>query len=311
MRLLSVCALATLAATLVSSIPLPPSPSITSSNLDKRDADFESVRTRLIRDHSGKKGDNPEKYFHESVFHPHYDGRFADKPVKYNEKRKHLTALVKTYLSTMNDIGAETWIMHGSLLGWWWNRKIMPWDSDLDVMVSEKSMYHLADYYNMTMHHFKLPGIDKGRDYMLEINPHCRNGSLKDEFNKIDARWIDTETGLFIDITALRRNETAERLGKAGAMMVKDNHHYMFNEIFPLRESTFEDTPVKIPYAYADLLLEEYGPDALTRKDFEHHHFDQERLEWIPTRNPDYVSNRPGFRPVRPVPQRGRLGQSH
>jgi len=161
----------------------------------------------------------------------------------------------------------------------------MPWDSDLDVMVSEKSMYHLADYYNMTMHHFKLPGISTaGRDYMLEINPHCRNGSLKDRFNVIDARWIDTETGLFIDITSLRRNETAQKEGKSGAMMVKDKHHYMLNDIFPLRESLFEDTPVKIPYAYADLLLEEYGPDALTLKDFEHHHFDQERLEWIPTR---------------------------
>lgn len=217
-------------------------------------------------------------------FHPHYDGRFADKPVKYSEKRLHLTALVKTYLSTMNDIGAETWIMHGSLLGWWWNRKIMPWDTDLDVMMSEKSMFHLANYYNMTIHHFKLPDSGEGRDYMLEVNPHCRNGSLSDSLNKIDARWIDMETGLFIDITSLRRNGTAEAEGKAGAMMSKDNHHYMHDDIYPLRETMFEDTPAKVPYAYSDLLLEEYGPDALTLKDFQNHHFDQERMEWIPLR---------------------------
>lgn len=24
----------------------------------------------------------------------------------------------------MNDLGVETWIMHGSLLGWWWNQKV-------------------------------------------------------------------------------------------------------------------------------------------------------------------------------------------
>ena len=36
--------------------------------------------------------------------------------------------------------------MHGTLLGWYWNRKVMPWDSDLDVMVSEKSLHFLASY---------------------------------------------------------------------------------------------------------------------------------------------------------------------
>ena len=184
----------------------------------------------------------------------------------------------------MNDIGAETWIMHGSLLGWWWNRKILPWDSDLDVMVSEKSMYHLASFYNMTMHHFKLPGIADGRDYMLEINPHCRNGSLADKFNRIDARWVDTDTGLFIDITTLRHNETAEAEGKKGAMMVKDKHHYLLDDIYPLRESVFENMPVKIPYAYSDLLVEEYGPYSISSSDFEHHHFDPESMLWIPTR---------------------------
>lgn len=35
--------------------------------LRKRDADFESVRTRLMKDHSGKGGDPKAKYFHEST----------------------------------------------------------------------------------------------------------------------------------------------------------------------------------------------------------------------------------------------------
>ncbi|KAK4969845.1 mannosyltransferase [Elasticomyces elasticus] len=250
----------------------------------RRDADFNSVRTRLFDDHSGRKGDPKDKYFHESIFHPHYDGRFADKPLPSDERRAYLVALVHTYLSTMNDIGAETWIMHGTLLGWWWNRKIMPWDSDVDVQMSEKSMHHLADFYNMTIHHYKLPGLSKGRDYMLEVNPHYTNGSTEDSLNMIDARWVDTESGLFIDITTLRRNETAEAEGKKGAMMCKDMHHYMFDDIFPLRESVFENTAVKIPYAYSELLAEEYGPASLVSTDFENHRFDQEKMEWIPLR---------------------------
>ena len=39
----------------------------TSAPLQKRDAAFESVRTRLSRDHSGKAGDPKDKYFHEST----------------------------------------------------------------------------------------------------------------------------------------------------------------------------------------------------------------------------------------------------
>jgi hypothetical protein len=40
------------------------------------------------------------------------------------ERLDHLTALMQTFLSTMADIGAETWIIHGTLLGWWWNQKV-------------------------------------------------------------------------------------------------------------------------------------------------------------------------------------------
>jgi hypothetical protein len=37
--------------------------SLWSSSLVQADADFESVRTRLLKDHSGKPGDPPQKYF--------------------------------------------------------------------------------------------------------------------------------------------------------------------------------------------------------------------------------------------------------
>ena len=66
MRPLSaLAALASLACVSVCSSPVPPR---STSALEPRDADFESVRTRLTRDHSGRKGDSPEKYFHESVY---------------------------------------------------------------------------------------------------------------------------------------------------------------------------------------------------------------------------------------------------
>lgn len=57
-------------------------------------------------------------------FHAHYDGRFGNTVLKNDEQVSHLSALMQSYLSTMADLGAETWIMHGTLLGWWWNQKV-------------------------------------------------------------------------------------------------------------------------------------------------------------------------------------------
>ena len=88
-------------------------------------------------------------------------------------------------------------------------------------------MHFLASYYNMTVHHYKLPHISQERDYMLEINPLYVETTEADKLNVIDARWIDTETGLFIDITTLRRDEPRILNGVEGALMVKDRHHYL------------------------------------------------------------------------------------
>lgn len=49
---------------------------------------------------------------------------FAEDQLPYSKKKERLSLLVETYLKTMRDIGVETWIMHGTLLGWWWNKKV-------------------------------------------------------------------------------------------------------------------------------------------------------------------------------------------
>lgn len=187
----------------------------------------------------------------------------------------------------MHDLGIETWLAHGTLLGWYWNRKIMPWDDDIDMQISEKSMHHLANYYNMTVHHFKIPGAhdddnDQGRDFMLEINPRWEIVSPSDETNRIDGRWIDMTSGLYIDITTLHHNETAQAEGIEGAMMCKDLHNYMYDDIFPLRETTFEGAAARVPFAYADILTEEYEAESLSQTEFHEHKFDSVLQEWIP-----------------------------
>lgn len=276
---------------------------ILSTNLTttNADADFLDVRTSLNNDRSGKGGDPKDKYFHESTFHPHYDGRFAQQEVDKEERLPHLTALMQTFLSTMTDIGAETWIMHGTLLGWWWNQKILPWDSDIDVQVSESTISFLAKYYNMTEFHYLLPGVKKGRTYLLEINPHYIIRDQRDTLNVIDARWIDTENGLFIDISTVRPDEARRKEGVEGALMVKDKHRYLERDIFPLRDSYFEGIHVKIPFEYSSLLAEEYGQKALTTTEFEHHKFNDTSKIWEPQRGLKDNRKRPAkLKPAKP-----------
>ncbi|TVY14206.1 Protein MNN4 [Lachnellula arida] len=258
--------------------------------IEKRDADFLSVRTKMHKDMSGRRGDPKDKYFRKSrkLFHPHYDGRFADHQLGYRERKQALSNLIQTYLATMSDIGVETWLMHGTLLGWWWNRKILPWDSDSDVQVSEPSIQYLASYYNMSVFHYKTPRIPEGRDYMLEINPHYANREQTDKLNVIDARWVDTTSGLFIDITTARYNLTHP--SGEGMLSCKDGHEYRDTYIFPLRDTFFEGTPAKIPFAYKEVLEAEYKKKALTLLDYEGHHFDEDKLEWVPV-NKKYIAD--------------------
>jgi len=253
---------------------------ITALAIERKDADFENVRTRKLKDMSGKAGDPREKYFHESVFHPHYDGRFADRVMNYQESKLALQNLIQSYLATFQDLGIETWLMHGSLLGWWWNRKSLPWDSDCDVQITEPSIEYLALYYNMSVFHYRTPRIPEGRDYMLEINPNYKIRDRSDRLNMIDARYIDTASGLFIDITVVRYNESPS--AGPDVLVCKDNHVYNDTDIFPLRDTYFEGVPAKIPFAYKAVLAEEYKEAALTNTAFEHHRFDSDKHEWIP-----------------------------
>jgi hypothetical protein len=50
--------------------------------------------------------------------------RFADQKLGYEDQQRALRDLMRTYLSTFAHIGVDTWLAHGSLLGWWWGKKV-------------------------------------------------------------------------------------------------------------------------------------------------------------------------------------------
>ncbi|KAK4240978.1 LicD family-domain-containing protein [Achaetomium macrosporum] len=187
--------------------------------------------------------------------------RFYRRELTDAERTTALKNLVQTYLVTLNDLGIETWLVHNTLLGWWWGKQILPWVLGISAQLSEPGVFFLAAYYNMSTFHFRGPGIPRERRYLLELSPHARDREQTDGSSAVDARWIDTSSGLFMDVYAVRYNLTHP--GGEGMLSCKDGSKIKDTYLFPLRKTTFEGVPARIPYRYEELLMAEYGKGAL------------------------------------------------
>ncbi|KIX94989.1 uncharacterized protein Z520_09299 [Fonsecaea multimorphosa CBS 102226] len=231
------------------------------------------------------------QYFHEINFEyhthsfgaiSHCDPRFApSEPPGVDETKNSLFALMETYARTMTHLRAETWIAHGTLLGWHWNQKFLPWDNDIDVQMSLETLAAL-DPYNMTEYRYPVAGEDSPRTYLLDINPHYAIASTRDVANKIDGRWIDTTNGKYIDITAVHVSpgKTEHTPFDQGVVFSKDGHRYRREDLFPLQDATFEGIAVKVPHDSVQILAQEYGKKSLTKTRFHWHRFNKVTKLW-------------------------------
>lgn len=67
------------------------------------------------------------KYFHEpggSELGNHYDSRYFNGIQRYEDKQDTQVHMLRAYLLFFQEKGVETWLAHGTLLGWWWNGKV-------------------------------------------------------------------------------------------------------------------------------------------------------------------------------------------
>lgn len=233
---------------------------------------------------------SPEKYFREpggSRDLSHYDARFFSGHVPYGEPRRAvLRALARSYLEAAGAAGVETWLAHGTLLGWWWGGAVMPWDDDLDAQVSSHTLAWMARHLNGTEHAVNVsvplasataaaaaadsggrsrasPLLLQERIYLLDVNPYHAETGPGDAANVIDARWIDTENGMFVDITAVRQRDGD------GLWSCKNHHRYAGRDLWPLRTTEFEGVEAQVPYSVENILRQEYGDASLVLEEFE------------------------------------------
>jgi hypothetical protein len=213
------------------------------------------------------------KYFHEAGFThelQHYDVRFFTAEVPYTAHRAVLTNLIRSYLSTFASLHLETWIAHGTLLGWYWNEHILPWDFDVDVQVSGATLAQLATQYNQSRHEYAYTDAATGKPatetYLLDVNTFATKVDRGSGHNSIDARWIDVATGMYVDITGLMERDPKK---SPGVVSCKNFHAYRQEELFPLRESTFEGVPALVPFEYKNILAGEYQEKSMVVTEFQ------------------------------------------
>jgi hypothetical protein len=194
----------------------------------------------------------------------HYDARYYKGQVPYAEHRPNLQHLIRSYLTVFRELGVETWLAHGTLLGWWWNGQIMPWDYDLDVQVTNATLAYLAAHHNRTTHAYAYVNATTGeaaeKRYLLDVNPHYSDRDRGNGQNIIDARWIDTSNGMFVDITGVAERDPQKR---PGIWSCKNFHRYRTRDLYPMRETEYEGVPATVPYAFERILVEEYGAKSL------------------------------------------------
>jgi hypothetical protein len=179
------------------------------------------------------------KFFKEQANNKHFDIRYGNGSV-YNKDiiKEELRYLLKEFVRIATPIHVRPVLMHGGLIGWMFNKDMLPWDDDIDmVIIGHEDIDALLI----------LDGMQTD-EWLFEINPNYSNNL---SHNVIDARMISKQLGVFIDITFFRKQ--GERY------VAKDGHSYETPSLLPLHEDYFMSTLIYIPNDVHKVLKQEYG----------------------------------------------------
>lgn len=134
----------------------------------------------------------------------HRDGRFFNGDSFLFDKQEYanrLNSMIRTFQKFTLSNGIISWLSHGTLYGYMYNGEAFPWDEDFDLQLPIKHLNYLAQYFNQTIV-LQDPREGNGR-YLIDVTSSITvrtNGNGK---TNIDARFIDLDSGLYIDLTGL------------------------------------------------------------------------------------------------------------
>ncbi|KAK9237486.1 LicD family-domain-containing protein [Lipomyces kononenkoae] len=223
------------------------------------------------------------KYFFEAVAKYrkqwvglHYDHRYFKFELNEKDRIRLMRFMVEAWFAFLDENNLESWIAHGTLLGWYWNGQPLPWDLDVDVQMFIRTVERMSKQFNATTYEY-ITGEGESRHYYIDVNPYFAYRFRGKGENVIDARFVDMQNGLYIDITALAE---ADPIRRPNVLSCKNNHRYLVDDILPLRQTLFIGHRAYVPYEFERVLQKEYSRRALTNEKYMDFIFNVKEQKW-------------------------------
>lgn len=266
----------------------------------------------------------------------HYDWRFYKGLINFSDTQLPvLHGLLTAWLRFTAANGLTTWVAHGLLLLWYWNGMVFPWDADIDVQMPVKDLHRLAQNFNQTVvvDFGDNPAISsKASDdtssgvnmrhgrYFVDCATWISHRRMENGLNFIDARFIDLDSGLYIDITGLAISNTMseerydlqlpkeyarkyhfrntktnkhmrspdekefERNTEMGLVNCRNNHFVQVSQLSPLTLTYVEGVPAYVPRDFSGMLQAEYGSSSIGTNKYRSYAFLPRLRLWQDTR---------------------------
>lgn len=204
-----------------------------------------------------------------------------------------LDRLARNWFRFAEEKGLVSWIMHGPLLSWYWDGMMFPFDNDLDIQMPAADLARLGEFYNQTL---VIEDIEEGfGKYLIDVGTFVHNRDISLKENHIDARFIDIDTGLYIDITGLsvsdaeipeefENDKDLVQISQEGrgtdVYNDRRKHFYKHKQLSPLKYSMLGGVPVFLPFDITNRLMFEY-PKGITNLEFHSWYYIPKLRLWV------------------------------
>lgn len=209
----------------------------------------------------------------------HYDWRFFNdalflrkkgwtKEERITRTNILLERLIRNWSRFAHEKGIVSWIMHGPLLSWFWNGLLFPYDVDIDIQMPARDLIEFSKKYNQTLV-VEDPSEGYGR-FLIDVCTFVHNRDISYTGNHIDARFIDVDSGIYIDITGLGKSSAklpeeykekpivSKEQASDAVFNDRRKHFYTLQQLLPLRYSMINGVPFFVPHRIENRLRFEY-----------------------------------------------------
>jgi hypothetical protein len=190
--------------------------------------------------------------------------KIPKKPMSIQEKLDTFREMFRAWSSWADDHQVPYWLSENTLVGWWWGRKHLPWEDHFEIQASVKIIPFLTNFNQSLIQN----------RYLLDVNRFV-TFRMGDVLNEIDAKFIDTETGLSIDIRTV-----SQISWQPDWVIDKRFHRTRVKKLACFRRAEFEGILTWIPVNTESLITAQYGDHIISSSVFKDFYFSKVENAW-------------------------------